>query len=285
MSLTKDRGDARQHASTRCASWPTRPTAAPSSTPTISRQGLRQIVRDSSAYYLLGYTSTLAQPDGKFHKINVRVKRPGLQVRARPGYLALTRRGSRARDRDRRSRVRRAAVTEALGTLAVDAPSEARFAAGLGCRRARTARRRSASCGLRRRRCRALRSETPARVSLIAGGANSDLYYRGPSLAPGRVEFEVPPGPIDLEIAVEDADGEVLDRETRKMIVPSLGLGPDAEHARGVSRAHASRMAEARGRSGGGACHRARVPPHRSPAAPRRRAERRRNARSSPRAC
>ena len=52
--------------------------------------GLRQIVRDASAYYLLGYTSTLNQPDGKFHKINVRVKRPGLQVRARPGYLALT---------------------------------------------------------------------------------------------------------------------------------------------------------------------------------------------------
>ena len=53
-------------------------------------KGLRQIVRDSSAYYLLGYTSTLSQPDGKFHKINVRVKRPGLQLRARPGYLAMT---------------------------------------------------------------------------------------------------------------------------------------------------------------------------------------------------
>ncbi len=53
-------------------------------------RGLRQIVRDSSAYYLLGYTSTLSQPDGKFHKINVRVKRPGLQLRARPGYLAMT---------------------------------------------------------------------------------------------------------------------------------------------------------------------------------------------------
>ena len=39
--------------------------------------GLRQIVRDSSAYYLLGYTSTLNQPDGKFHKINVRREAPG----------------------------------------------------------------------------------------------------------------------------------------------------------------------------------------------------------------
>ena len=44
-------------------------------------------------------------------------------------------------------------------------------------------------------------------------------------MAPGRVEFEVPPGPIELEIAVEDASAEVLDRETRKIIVPGLGLG------------------------------------------------------------
>ena len=70
-----------------------------------------------------------------------------------------------------------------------------------------------------------VRTETAARVSLIAGGANSDLFYRGKALAPGRVEFEVPPGPVDFEIAVEGATAEVLDRETRKMIVPSMGLG------------------------------------------------------------
>ena len=70
-----------------------------------------------------------------------------------------------------------------------------------------------------------VRQEAAARVSLLAGGGNSDLYYRGRALAPGRVEFEVPPGPVDLEIAVEDASAEVLDRETRKIVVPSLGLG------------------------------------------------------------
>ena len=50
--------------------------------------GLRQVVRDTSAYYLLGYNSTQAPSDGKFHEIKVRVKRPGLQVRARKGYVA-----------------------------------------------------------------------------------------------------------------------------------------------------------------------------------------------------
>ena len=51
---------------------------------------MKQIVRDSSAYYLLGYTSTVAPSDGKFHDIKVRVKRQGVQVRSRKGYWALT---------------------------------------------------------------------------------------------------------------------------------------------------------------------------------------------------
>jgi VWFA-related protein len=50
---------------------------------------MKQIVRDASAYYLVGYT-TSAPTDGKFHEIKVRVKRPGVQVRARRGFWAYT---------------------------------------------------------------------------------------------------------------------------------------------------------------------------------------------------
>ena len=50
--------------------------------------GMKQIVRDTSAYYLLGYNSTFTATDGKFHEIKVQVKRPGVQVRARKGYWA-----------------------------------------------------------------------------------------------------------------------------------------------------------------------------------------------------
>lgn len=49
---------------------------------------LTEISRDTSTYYVIGYTPANATMDGSFRKIAVRVKRPGLTVRARRGYLA-----------------------------------------------------------------------------------------------------------------------------------------------------------------------------------------------------
>lgn len=49
---------------------------------------LRQILKDESAYYLLGYSSSQNPADGKFHKIKVKVDRPGVEIKARSGYTA-----------------------------------------------------------------------------------------------------------------------------------------------------------------------------------------------------
>ncbi len=52
--------------------------------------GMKRISDDLSSYYLLGYYSTNGKLDGRFHEIKVRVKRPGVDVRARKGYRAAT---------------------------------------------------------------------------------------------------------------------------------------------------------------------------------------------------
>jgi len=49
---------------------------------------LARVARESSHYYLLGYTPTDAKRDGRFHSLDVRVRRPGLHVAARKGYVA-----------------------------------------------------------------------------------------------------------------------------------------------------------------------------------------------------
>ena len=52
--------------------------------------GAKHIVNNLSTYYLLGYQSTNTKLDGRWRVITVRVKTPGIQIRARKGYRALT---------------------------------------------------------------------------------------------------------------------------------------------------------------------------------------------------
>lgn len=55
-----------------------------------TREGVARMMADLRSYYLMSYYSTNTRMDGCFRKIAVRVKRPGVEVRARPGYLAPT---------------------------------------------------------------------------------------------------------------------------------------------------------------------------------------------------
>jgi hypothetical protein len=53
-------------------------------------KGLKRIADDLTSYYLLGYYSSNSKHDGRFRSLRVKVKQPGVEVRARRGYRAAT---------------------------------------------------------------------------------------------------------------------------------------------------------------------------------------------------
>ena len=67
-------------------------------------EGLRRIVTDNRSFYQIGYTPPNVTPDGRFRKIQVKVKGRDLRVRARKGYI-VPEKGERLADVDLRPRV------------------------------------------------------------------------------------------------------------------------------------------------------------------------------------
>jgi VWFA-related protein len=77
-------------------------------------QAFERIVRENSSYYVLGFTSTNERRDGRYRRIQVRVRRPGLQVRARNGYVAPIGRAPRPEAPDPTTSTLSASVAEAV---------------------------------------------------------------------------------------------------------------------------------------------------------------------------
>jgi VWFA-related protein len=194
--------------------------------------GMKQIMRDASGYYLLGYTSSRAPTDGKFHEIKVNVTRRGVSVRARKGYWALT--------KDDVARILAPpkpeppkAVTKALTSLAEPPGGRpARFWIGTA----------KGANGLGRVTFAwepgtvdspNHTTEPAARVQVTAVAPDGRPLFRGrvpdgeapPAssttvAAGGSVSFDAPPGQLQLRLNVEGVRGQVLDSTIRELTVP-----------------------------------------------------------------
>ncbi len=59
--------------------------------------GITQIFEENGSYYLLGFQPAVARTDGSLHRVEVKVNRPGVEVRTRSGYYAPTAGGSKSK--------------------------------------------------------------------------------------------------------------------------------------------------------------------------------------------
>jgi VWFA-related protein len=187
---------------------------------------MRQIVRDASAYYLIGYTTT-APTDGKFHEIRVRVKRPGVQVRARRGFWAYTNEDVRRAEAGPRAGPP-PAVTRALAAIA-PLTNRRYIRTWIGTERGADGRTRVTLLWEPLPPTPGVKRDEPRRVSLLATAPSGDIVYRGrvpAELAPagsgGTVSFQAPPGPLDLRLTIEGDGTGTLDVEDRDLVVPDL---------------------------------------------------------------
>jgi len=212
--------------------------------------GLKQVVRDSSAYYLLGYNSSQPKADGKFHEIKVRVKRPGAQVRARKGYWALTpteMERSLAPPRP----VTPPEVTKALGALGE--PKRGRYVTSwIGTSRGEDGRTRGTFVWEPLPEVPGAERLQPTGLQLLAAGPGTERpYFRGrvgpePGAVPGGVAraqttFDVPPGQLQMRLAVEGPNAQVIDTDIRDLRIPDLtgpqvALSTPAVHRAGNAR-------------------------------------------------
>ena len=223
-------------------------------------KGLQQALQDSTAYYLIGYTSAQAPIDGKFHQIKVQLsaaaRKRGLQVRARRGYWAATPEDVKKAEKATGPGVPDAAkpVLQALSSIATQVQAGKYVRTWLGTARGENGKTKVTLVweplpqppggGARR-------DPTPGRMSVIAATEKGDLVYRGrtPDTAqlasanpqatgasaalpaattaattpvPQALTFEAAPGKLELRMTVEGAGGGVLDQEIRNITIPDL---------------------------------------------------------------
>jgi VWFA-related protein len=194
--------------------------------------GLRHALDDSTAYYLLTYRA-VRPDDGKFHAVQVEVKRPGAHVRARDGYYAPS-----------PDDTLRAELLDRIDHPKPPPPLEPAphvsplIRPWFGMSRGADGRTRVTFVwepaarvpGERARR-------VPSRLMLTALAPDNSVIFNGlvmptgpgtleaSGAPPARAVFDVAPGRLGLRMSIQDAASQTLDSDVRSVSVRDLKTG------------------------------------------------------------
>lgn len=179
---------------------------------------LRDVVKNASAFYLLGYSSARNPADGKYHKIEVKVKRPGAEVRARSGYFAPSLTDVDEAKKKAEAYAPPPEISKALSTL-FEAP-HITISGDLwaGAQPGPDGKPRVMIAWTSR-------DEKDDNVSIRASGADGQVYFDGP-LRSNRTEFTAAPGVVKIRRSLMDPDGSVSDKAETTIDVPDFSAAP-----------------------------------------------------------
>jgi VWFA-related protein len=197
-------------------------------------RGLRRAVDDASGYYLLTYRVSWPD-DGKFHAVQVSVKRSGTQLRARSGYFA------RSPDDTLRAALL-AKANEPPTPLPIEPAAHAStlIRPWFGTSRGADGKTRvtfvwevapRATVTVERVR------RQPFQLVLKALAPDNSVLFEGVVMPTGpgvidespvaasRAVFDVPPGRVRLRMAIQDAAAQTLDSDVRSISIRDMRSG------------------------------------------------------------
>ncbi len=186
------------------------------------RTGLRRLVQGVDAYYAVTFAGAT---DGRFHRIDVKVARPGVRVQAPGGYWAAS-----------RSEVARAEALAAQAAAPKPLPPLLRRASPLirpwfGLSRATDGKTRvsfvwePAGLATGARGAERLR---PSRIELAVDRLDGTRVFDGTVVPPdagatvdatNEATFDAPPGRLQVRMSISDASARVLDTDAREIVV------------------------------------------------------------------
>jgi VWFA-related protein len=185
---------------------------------------MQRIAEDSTAYYLLVYT-TRQPSDGKFHRVIVSVKAPGIGIRARTGYWATP------PDDELRASLMRPRAAVPLEPARHLSPY---IRPWFGMARGEGGRTRVTFVWEPAARVPGTKQPSAARVLLKALGADGSALFEGLVRPTGplrpdgheeseaRAEFDASPGPLRLRMSIEDQSQQTIDSDVREIAVRDL---------------------------------------------------------------
>ena len=204
----------------RCAAWRRTPAAKSSPALTAFESGFARVASDSRLHYVLSYRASHGN-DGRFHVLQVGVKRPQTLVRARGGYVAPmseTMRAALSPPSSAPLRVlRRSSLIESwAGMIPTDKGADVMLTWSPF----------SVATSLRTRATSVVITASAADGAVLFDGAVGPAGESRSESVPDHAAFSAPTGPVRVDMKILDAKGVVLDTDARDVAVPKPSASP-----------------------------------------------------------